>query len=311
MPKSTKPTCQITVSLYSGLREPLRTDANILITLLNGYQKQVHREFHKASRIVFKKLPFHNNFGDSYTVVAWAEGFRQVGFTPVKVTPDQPGKIDLMLVRNNPEYNFHEARWETLLRDPAYARVLTAGAGDPPDKDTAARRYTDLLEQRPAALACFLNIFTALREIHLPEGTPVDYLQELIWDQMDQDRFFAWADTRLLGQVERAAAKGAFEPRPDALPFHPGATRSYKQAQFGEANVQITFHENDRHPCQPFIKVELDIDYYRDPGAHILLEVLPNALTGSKTDPAQVYVLRWMAARHAGVADFEPPYRVV
>ncbi|MGE5568412.1 MAG: hypothetical protein ACM3S5_05165 [Rhodospirillales bacterium] len=311
MPKSTKPSCQITVSLYSGRREPLKTDAKILLTLLNGFQKQVHRAYHQASRVVFKKLPFHNNFGDSYTVVAWAEGFRQIGFTPIKVTPEIPGTIDLMLLRDNPEYNFHEARWETLVKDPAYARVLKAGAAD---EDAAARRYTDLLEHRPAALACFLNIFTALREIHLPEGTPVDYVQELIWDEsMAQDRFFAWADARLVSKVERAAAGGAFAPEPGAGIFHPGATSSYKQMQFGEANVQITFHENDKRTVQrvPCIKVELDMDYYKDPAAHALLEVLNHSLTGSMTDPAQVYVLRWIAGRHAGVAGFEPPYRLV
>jgi hypothetical protein len=35
---------------------------------------------------------------------------------------------------------------------------------------------------------------------------------------------------------------------------------------------------------------------------------LPNKLTDSLTDPQQVYVLRWIAGRHAGVPNFEPPY---
>jgi hypothetical protein len=39
-----------------------------------------------------------------------------------------------------------------------------------------------------------------------------------------------------------------------------------------------------------------------------LIEVVTNALTHSVTDPRQVYVLRWMAGRHAGVPNFEPPY---
>jgi hypothetical protein len=41
--------------------------------------------------------------------------------------------------------------------------------------------------------------------------------------------------------------------------------------------------------------------------AHGLLEVLP----GSTTDPLQVYILRWIAGRHAGVPEFDPPYTVV
>jgi hypothetical protein len=95
--------------------------------------------------------------------------------------------------------------------------------------------------------------------------------------------------------------------------FHPGATRSFKQIQFGEANLQVTFHEQstttvDGVEC---LKVELDIDYYRDPLAHALLEVLPNQFPGRMTEPAIVYVLRWIAGRRAGVPDFNPPFTIV
>ena len=37
-------------------------------------------------------------------------------------------------------------------------------------------------------------------------------------------------------------------------------------------------------------------------------EVAANSLTHSLTDPRQVYVLRWMAGRQAGIAEFDPPY---
>jgi hypothetical protein len=51
-------------------------------------------------------------------------------------------------------------------------------------------------------------------------------------------------------------------------------------------------------------------------GAHALLEVIPNAfekLTGQTglTDPKLVYVLRWIASRHAGVPNFDPLYTIV
>jgi hypothetical protein len=39
----------------------------------------------------------------------------------------------------------------------------------------------------------------------------------------------------------------------------------------------------------------------------LLLEVLPNQF-GGVTDPSQVYVLRWIAGRRAGVPEFNPPY---
>jgi len=54
-----------------------------------------------------------------------------------------------------------------------------------------------------------------------------------------------------------------------------------------------------------------DIDYFKDLAAHALLEVLPNALSGGLTNPEEVYVLRWIAGRHAGVAEFKPPYTIV
>jgi hypothetical protein len=49
---------------------------------------------------------------------------------------------------------------------------------------------------------------------------------------------------------------------------------------------------------------------YKDLGAQAIFEVVTNTLTGSLTDPRQVYVLRWIAGRQAGVPDFDPPYRL-
>ena len=105
-------------------------------------------------------------------------------------------------------------------------------------------------------------------------------------------------------------SRNLFVPEPGTAAFHPGATRSYKQIQFGEANVQLTFHEDDLRTIGGVecIKVEPDIDYFKDLLAHALLEVVVNSVTKSLTDPRQVYVLRWMAGRHAGVPNFNPPY---
>jgi hypothetical protein len=58
------------------------------------------------------------------------------------------------------------------------------------------------------------------------------------------------------------------------------------------------------------VMVEPDIDYYKDLGAHAIFEVISNALTHSLTDPAQVYVLRWIAGRTAGIPEFAPMYTI-
>jgi hypothetical protein len=56
------------------------------------------------------------------------------------------------------------------------------------------------------------------------------------------------------------------------------------------------------------VTVEPDIDYYRDPAAHLILELIVNGLTHSLTDPVEVYILRWVAGQHAGVPQFAPLY---
>jgi hypothetical protein len=58
------------------------------------------------------------------------------------------------------------------------------------------------------------------------------------------------------------------------------------------------------------VEVEPDIDYFKDLGAHTVLEVIPNSITHGLTDPKKVYVLQWIAGRHAGVPEFVPPYTI-
>jgi hypothetical protein len=303
-------TCAINVSVFSGARRPFPSGKEVLLTVRDGNQQQIFRDYVKKPNFALTGLPFYNNFGDNYTVVAWAKDHAQAGFTPVKVTPDMPASLDVMLVREEAGFNFSEARWGSIRRNPRYATLLTAGSAS---LEAARNRYMDVLENRSAALACVFNLVTAMAQIHLPIGTPLDYIRELTWDEtMSQDRFFTWADRNLVDQVARASAAGLFAPEPGSAVFHPGATRSFKQIQFGEANVQLTFHEGDTRTIDGIecIKLEPDVDYYRDLGAHALLEVAAHSLTGSMTDPRQVYVLRWMAGRQAGIPEFDPPYHL-
>jgi hypothetical protein len=37
------------------------------------------------------------------------------------------------------------------------------------------------------------------------------------------------------------------------------------------------------------VYVEPDMDYFKDPAAHLLLEVIPNGLTGNVSNPRVVY----------------------
>src|SRR5947207_8976721 len=152
-------------------------------------------------------------------------------------------------------------------------------------------------------------------QIHLPQGTPLDYLKAVIWDlegdsAMARDRFYGWADPAILEQLRLAKIQKEFADAPFGL--HKGATKSFKQVEFGEANVQLTFHENDKLMIDGIncVKIEPDIDYFRDTSAHLLLEVLVNAF-GSLTDPRTAYALRWIAVQRDGIPEFDPLYTIV
>jgi hypothetical protein len=218
-----------------------------------------------------------------------------------------------MLLPKSSNFNFVGAKWLSLgSARPKFKTLFSAGL---PDDAAAAARYTNLMDFKAGAvLACLLNIATAMDQIHLPQDTVLDYMKELIWDQtganaMAQDRFYGWADPGIIPQIQQAKRQGTFDDAPFIL--HPGATSSYKQIQFGEANVQLTFHEENTKEINGLkcVMIEPDIDYYKDPGAHLLLEVAVNAF-GSLTDPNTVYALRWIAGRRAGLPEFNPLYTI-
>jgi hypothetical protein len=302
-----------TVNVFDGTRNPYSDHAQTLITVRDGNQKTQSREFHKVSSVLFTGLPLFNNFGDDYTFLAAADGYKDAGYFPVRLAQNIETTVDLMLLPKSNAFNFDRARWKNLGAVRAVFQSLFANGSATPD--AASERYSDL-EERGEILACLLNITTALQQIHLPEKTALDYFKRIVWDQtgapsMARDRFFAWVDTGLIQQLKQAAQQKpkTFETAPPDL--HPGGTLSYKQIQFGEANVQLTFHEGERLVVDGVncVLVELDMDYFKDPAAHFLLEVAVNAF-GSVTDPRAVYALRWIAGRRAGNPEFDPLYTI-
>jgi len=286
---------------------------NLLFTVVDGNQRVVYRDFRTTSSLTLTGLPYFENLGDYYSVLVTASDYAQAGFYPVKVSPQAPAVVDLMLLRNNAAFNFKNAHWGLLRQThPQYAGLLGAGA----DSESAAElRYQELMETQPAVLACYFNLVTAMSQIRLPQGASLDFLRELVWDNssgqgMKQDRFFAWARRALVDQVNQAATLNEFTPEPGGVFFHAGASRQWKHVESGEVNLQLTFYENQRRiiggvDC---LIVEPAFDYYKDLAAHAILEVIANSVTQSLTDPRQAYVLRWIAGRQAGLPDFDPPY---
>jgi hypothetical protein len=298
----------VSVSIFNGARQPMEQAVKILLTIRDGAQNQLFRDFVGAPNVSLE-LPFHNNFADNYSIVAFADGHEQAGFQPVRIGPNIRRQLDLILLPKNGAFHFAAARWsDVLIRKPLVARIFEASVtGSGPDA------YAELMEAHPERLACLLNLTTAMQQISLPQGTPLDYFKIFDLPVLAPDRIFGYADARLVDQVRLAAQHGDFDTQPAIdLSLHGDATSSFKQIQFGEANVQLTFHENRRRTVDGVdcVYVEPDIDYFKDPGAHLLLEVIPNGLTGNVSNPRVVYVLRWIAGRHAGVQEFDPLYTI-
>jgi hypothetical protein len=219
-------------------RQPFPAGEKVLLTVRDGNQQQVFRDYVNQPTFTLSGLPFHDNFGDNYTVVAWAKGYAQAGFTPVKVTPAPPASLDLLLCGDG--FNFSEARWGVIRKNPRYATLLTAGSAS---LEAARERYMDVLENRSPALACFFNLVTAMAEIHLPSGSPIDYIREVMWDQTMTQARFCVGDRDIVDQVIRFGRLFAQARRP--LPSR--RDRNYKQVQFGR-RMQPTFHGSDTGP---------------------------------------------------------------
>jgi hypothetical protein len=297
-------TASLKLRIFDGARQPFTQSVKFLVRIVDGTQKKQVEKFYSKSKLLFDELPFYDNFGDNYTVIVTADGYRDAGFFPVKLSDRFTQTLDIMLVPNHPGFSFASARW-----DAASAKYpfLATGAAD------AAKLYGDLAEQK-LPLACMLNLFEAASDIPLQQRTPLDYIEAVFWGdphKPQQDRLFCWCDAALVNQVRIGESAGAFAEVPSIL--HPGATHSWKELRNGEANLQLTFHENDKLTIDgtKCVMLELDIDYYSDPVAHTLLEVVPNGLTHTLTNPVEVYVLRWMAGRRAQAFEFEPLYTLI
>ena len=298
----------VTVNVFDGTRQAMPVGTQILLTVRDGAQNQLLRNYVNGPSVKLE-LPFHNNFADDYSIVAFADGYEQAGFQPVAIGPNAPGQLDLMLLPKNGDFHFTGARWTDIVsRKPLLGQIIAASL-----TGAASDAYAELMEDHPDHLACLLNITTAMQQISLPQNSPLDYFKTFDLAALAPDRIFGYADAKLVDQVRLAAQQGEFDTQPAIdLTLHGDATSSFKQNQFGEANVQLTFHEKKRQTIDGVdcVYVEPDIDYFKDPGAHFLLEVIPNGLTGNVSTPRVVYVLRWIAGRHAGVPNFDPLYTI-
>lgn len=325
---------QILVNIYDGTRQPLSDGVKWLARLSDGRslserKTDTYDSLHGPSKLF--TVQYFDNFFDDYTVVVSPDRYDDSGWFPVRVHPTAPTAVDILALATGGQPHFADATWQHLRTTrPGIAAIVERGSQD---ASTAETKYSVVLEDRPKTLACFLNIVTALADMRLPSGkTPLDYYWNITWPPGDagsagwlnsldavfkQDRFFCYVDADILPDIRKAAEQGSFAPEANPGAFHSDATESYKQTQFDVANVQLTFHGRDTCTLPGpgasivnCVKIEPDIDYYKDLLSHGLLEVIPNALSHGLTEPTVAYALRWMAGKHAGLSPFNPLYTV-
>lgn len=313
---------RINIRLVDGNREPLqRAKDEILVTLRDGHQTNLVRRFFPGPRVPIE-APVHKSPRDLNVVLASLKGRRDAGVMPVE--PKNDGEtldVHLMLVPREPTFQF--ASFDAIRQSHARLHELLSKSLD---ESEPAAHYETLQTDFKPELACLFNIVEALDHItlsHDPErrGSLAAYLDQIDirtrpGEVLNPDRVFAWAHKGIIDAL--TGSTDVFTIAPHIL--HRNATKSFKQKAFNEANVQVTLHENDKGSPGgvDLVKVELDIDYFRDSLSHLLLEVTPNSLkklvfgresAQSLTDPALAYVLRWTAGKRAGASrDFAPAF---
>lgn len=305
-------TAILSVRIFDGRRGLIDNAKDVFVRILDGNQEQRFAGNLKAAVQGFE-VPFFDNAGDNYAVLASKPGYVGAGFHGIKVSKARTEPIDLMLIPVKHRFNFVNCGFDALrATHPLYCDLLSALAPDARDRWNA---FTADGSADGPIVADALNILTAMREIQLAVGTPLDYLKAIRWDgdfMLQQDRFYVWVDPELVNEVVRAADQKKFTQEFNPGIFHKGATRSYKENLLAEANIQLTFHENTKCTERGFEKcvlMEPDIDYFPDALSHGILEVVPGFF--SKTDPRAVYVMRWISSRRtAGVQEFNPPYTI-
>jgi hypothetical protein len=182
-----------------------------------------------------------------------------------------------MLLAKDSDFHFANARWPDILaKKPLLGQIFAASTTGAP-----ADAYSDLMEDHLGIrLACLLNITTAMQQIFLPEKTPLDYFKKFDLPKLAPDRIFGYADAKLVDQVKLAAQHGQFDTEPAIdLTLHGDATSSFQTEAVSvkrTSNSRSTKRIGRRSTEWIASTWSPDIDYYKDTGAHLLLEVIPN-----------------------------------
>src|SRR5712691_1835983 len=253
---------RIRLMIHDGARQAFSEKHDVLLRVHNGQTTDsVTKTLNMQSMdegVVLLDVDFFDNFADNHTVLVSADDYRDAGFFPVKVSPKVLADVNLMLVPKDPSFAFDP--WDVLVANHTkIAQFLSLT----PAAASAKENFAASVEDHPKETACLLNLATAMSQIFLANGTPLDYFRGIEWTTLAPDRFFGYVVPELVSEV-KACVPRVFAPAIDPSFFHGDATSSFKEIRFGEANVQLTFHENDKRIIdgEGCIRIEPDIDYF-------------------------------------------------
>jgi hypothetical protein len=324
------------LNIVDGAQRPIGKKTELLVSVIDGQQKRLVSRFFTSGVIQINGLPMHGTSADRYTVLVSAKGHVDAGVTPFTPRDGEVNTLDLMLLPRGGTPQFRSLA-QIQEQHPDVHRIFR---GDRSLAD-AEKAFRDLQQSKPLALACFMNVCTALDKLSLATaaGATAAPLSSFValhpTRPFEQDRFYVLVNEDLRSHLVATNAKVKSDPTQRAVArfvsapgaLHKGATASFKQTDFGEANVQLTFLEpavGEQPPPSGHALVDADIDYFRSNDAHILLEVFPHMLRKglgivasvfgadlprSLTDPLRVYGLRWIAGKRVGHT-FAPPYTI-
>jgi hypothetical protein len=171
-------TSSLTLRVFDGTGQVFPAGTQILVTITDGNQKQIVRQTFNAGQISLKGLPFYDNFGDNYSVIAYVEGHKQAGYAPIKLSPTAPANVDLMLIPNHPIFNFAGLTWKIAKQKMPFLAPM-AGQSETDAQD----RFSQLMESNGSkSLACMMNLVTAMQGIDLEGRSPASFIKQVRWD---------------------------------------------------------------------------------------------------------------------------------
>jgi hypothetical protein len=141
---------KLRLRIFDGTRQPFALPAQFLVRIVDGNQHQLVWQYYSSNDISFD-LPFFDNFGDNYSILVSANGYKQAGYQPVTLSDAYLTTLNIMLIPNTPNFNFAGGLWPAAKDTYPF---LAAGANDAKGE----QRYNDLLENKPPSLAAIQNL---------------------------------------------------------------------------------------------------------------------------------------------------------